>query len=116
MGELPNEICVYILRFLSFIDLLALSKVSEKFYLLCNQRNGYEKLIDIAWNLYIDKKVYCLMLDDCRLGIYSDLKKSFNMFRTKQYLCVCLEKNYYHVLKTLIPCVSLFILLIVIEK
>ena len=69
MDELPNEICVYILRFLSFIDLLALSKVSEKFYLLCNQRNDCKKLIEIAWNLYIDKKMYCLMLDECRLGI-----------------------------------------------
>ena len=33
------------------------------------------------------------MLDECRLGIYSDLKKSFKMFKTKQYLCVCLEKK-----------------------
>ena len=48
MDKLPNEICVYILRFLSFMDLLALSKVSKKSYLLSNQRNDYKKLIDIA--------------------------------------------------------------------
>ena len=93
MEKLPNEICVHILWFLSFVDLLALSKVSKNIYLLCNQRNDYKKLIDIAWNLYINKKMYCLMLDECRLGIYSDLKKSFKMFKTKQYLCICLEKK-----------------------
>ena len=37
--------------------------------------------------------MYCLMLDECRLGIYSDLKNFFKMFRTKQYLSVCLEKK-----------------------
>ena len=93
MDKLPNEICVHILMFLSFSELLVLSRVSKKNYFLCNVRVDLKQLADSVWSLYINKTIYFNALDECRLDIFKNLIKSFKMFKLKQYLVACLEKK-----------------------
>ena len=88
MNDLLNEICLYILMFLSYCDLLILSRVSKRFYFLCNHRNDFKQLVNRVWNLYSDKRLFFRALDNCCL------RKSFSRpFKSRQYLVSCLEKK-----------------------
>ena len=72
MEQLPNEIILHILMFLSFKDLYIVPRISKKNYFLCNSRVDYKKLYDTAWSLYDDKTIFFNALNNCRLGIESD--------------------------------------------
>ena len=92
MEQLPNEIILHILMFLSFKDLYIVSRISREFYFLCNSRVDYKKFYDTAWSLYDDKTIFFNALNNCCLGIQGDLIKSFRMLKSKQYLVTLLEK------------------------
>ena len=117
MNDLPNEICVNILMFLSYYGFLVLSKVSKRLYFLCNQRVEFKKLVNDVWNLYSEKRLYVNAVEVCQFGILKDLKKSFSgKFKSKQYLVSCLEKILISSFEDLNPVSAFFILFLVIEK
>ena len=70
---------------------MVLPRISKKFYFLCNHRNEFKQLINRVWNLYLNKRMFSQALDDCRIGIFTDLKRSLKMFKSRQYLVTCLE-------------------------
>ena len=72
MEQLPNEIILHILMFLSFKDLYIVSRISKKNYFLCNSRVDYKKLYDAAWSLYDVKTIFFNALNNCGLGIEGD--------------------------------------------
>ena len=110
MDKLPNEICVHILMFLSLSDLLVMSRVSKELYYLFNLHVDFKQIIDSVWSMYVSKKLYFSSLDECRLGIFQDLIKSFKIFKSRQYLVTCLEKKLLSCFEQLHPvCVCFYI-------
>ena len=95
--KLPNEICLQILMYLSYIDLLHVSQISKRFYSLCRTRDDFKKSVSYAWNIFDDKETYFEILDDCRRSIFYDIKRSFSsMFKSRQYLLKCVAITLKH--------------------
>ena len=92
MDYLPNEVCLKILMFLSYFDLLNLSCVSKRMFLLCNSRHDFKKSVSSVWNVFEDRAIYHTSLETCRDNIFADIKRCFaKTLKSKSYLVKCLR-------------------------